>query len=57
MDKSPILRQYVVRLKDMGCDRLETLKFITPQDVANVNILVGHRCLLLNEVKSVLGVQ
>ena len=43
-----VLTRYAQALQREGFDRMETLRFITPEDMARLDIVVGHRRLLLN---------
>ena len=54
MDKHPILRPYVNRFKELGYDRIETLKHIAVDDMAAMNMVVGHRRLLQNAIQETL---
>ena len=46
----PVLRIYATRLKGAGFDTIDALKFITPKDMSQMGMLVGHRRLLVASV-------
>ena len=55
MEETEVLRSYAVRLKELGYDRIDTLKYINADDMASINMLVGHRRLLLNTIQKLSG--
>ena len=55
MKKCQILNQYSAKLKEMGYNRFETLQFIAPENIVAMNLLVGHRHLLVNAVKQMVN--
>ena len=50
MTKYPTLKQYGGRLKNLGYDRMETVKHIAADDLATMNMGIGHRRLLVSVV-------
>ena len=51
METNPVLKPYAVRLTELGYDHMDTLKFITTEDMKSIYMPLGHRRLL----QSVLG--
>ena len=47
----PQLAVYEVRLRRDGWDTLQSLRLLTPGDMADMNILPGHRRLLVDALK------
>ena len=42
-------------LEGLGYDRIDTLKYINADDMASINMLMGHCCLLLNTIQNLSG--
>ena len=55
MEENEVLRSYAARLKELGYDRIDTLKYINADDMASINMLVGHRRLLVNTIQKLSG--
>ena len=51
MEEKEVLRSYAVHLKELGYDHIDTLKHINADDMASINMLVGHRRLLVNTIQ------
>ena len=47
----PQLAAYEVPLRRDGWDTLQSLRLLTPDDMADMNILLGHRRLLVDALK------